>query len=113
MLSRIPQLAPNESRAAVIVTGDFNCNPMSEPYRAFLEDSFIDTFLSAGNRDDDDSHTFHEFTGKRHPQYGRIDWIMLRDAERKMRAVSARIIRDAEPPNFPSDHYPIIVDFEM
>jgi len=111
ILSRIPSLAPNESRPAVIVTGDFNCNPMSDAYRAFLEDSFIDTFLSSGNKDDGDSHTFHEFTGKHHPKYGRIDWILLRDAERKMRAVSAAIVRDAEPPLFPSDHYPIVADF--
>lgn len=113
ILSRIPSLASNESRAAVIVTGDFNCNPMSEPYREFLEDSFIDTFLMAGNRDDETSYTFHDFTGKPNPKFGRIDWILLRDAERKMRATSASIIRDAAPPLFPSDHYPIIADLEM
>ncbi len=41
-----------------------------------------------------------------------MDWIMLRDAERKMRAVSAAIVRDAEPPLFPSDPpHPIVADF--
>jgi endonuclease/exonuclease/phosphatase family metal-dependent hydrolase len=113
ILSRIPSLAPNESRAAVIVTGDFNCNPMSAAYRAFLEESFIDTFLMSGNRDDETSFTFHEFTGKPYPKFDRIDWIMLRDAERKLRAVNASIIRDAAPPLFPSDHYPIVADFSL
>ncbi|MEX0745587.1 MAG: endonuclease/exonuclease/phosphatase family protein [Phycisphaeraceae bacterium] len=95
----------------MIVTGDFNCTPRSDAYRTFASAGYGDAYLDAGRRDDDAAFTFHNYTGDR--KLGRIDWILTRPGGSKLRASSARIIRDAEPPCYPSDHYPVQVRFAL
>jgi endonuclease/exonuclease/phosphatase family metal-dependent hydrolase len=102
-----------------IVTGDFNSRPGNRAHRNFTESGFIDTYLAAGNEDGQSANTFHAFMGTRyrdaHPERGprRIDWILLKDPKGRLRVESHRIIHDADEDSglFPSDHYPILVDF--
>jgi endonuclease/exonuclease/phosphatase family metal-dependent hydrolase len=104
---------------AVILTGDFNARPGSRVYKNFTESGFLDTYLSVGNEDGEASNTFHAFQGRlyqdpnpaRKPR--RIDWILLKDLEGRLRIGSHTIIHDADEDSglFPSDHFPIIADF--
>jgi endonuclease/exonuclease/phosphatase family metal-dependent hydrolase len=117
----------------VILTGDFNCNaylpgwdvpPESaitgSAYRNFLDFGFIDAFLSGGERDSYSSNTFHHYEGldyQPNPQYKpagwRIDWVMLLDPTQRLHTSSAAILHDHEGDLYPSDHYPVMVDFEI
>ncbi len=102
----------------LVVTGDFNCNPGSTTYRFFMEHGFVDTYLAAGNEDSEDSNTFHGFAGEQfspvdHHMVVRIDWILTRDGVQSLQTVSCVIVRDAEPPLYPSDHYPVLAELKM
>ena len=102
-----------------IVTGDFNSRPGNSVHRTFTESGFVDTYLAAGNDDGESANTFHAFKGVRyrdtHPDRDprRIDWIFLKDSEGRLRIKSHRIIRDESQGLYPSDHYPIVVDFSI
>jgi endonuclease/exonuclease/phosphatase family metal-dependent hydrolase len=107
-----------EDEPPVIVTGDFNCRPGTPTYHNFVEGGFVDTHLAAGNEDTVDANTFHAFKGMRyqegHPNLGprRIDWILLKDPRRRIRAVSHSVVRDHDKKSgvYPSDHYPVCAD---
>lgn len=111
----------NHGHPPTIVTGDFNCKPGSAPYEVFREQGFTDTFLAAGNEDDEDAYTFHAFKGSRFKPgdtdkpFGRIDWILLRDTAGRLEVLSHRIPRDAdeEAGLYPSDHYPVFADLSI
>ncbi len=102
----------------VVLTGDFNCRPDSVPYRAFVEGGLADAYLAAGNEDDGAANTFHAFKGSRYsePDRGRgprrIDWILLGDPRRRIRARSCSILRDGVEDFgvYPSDHYPVLAE---
>ena len=105
---------------AAIVTGDFNAPPRSPTYELYTDAGFADTFIAAGNSDDDprESYTNHAWRGypwnrpDDTPQ--RIDWILLRDGTAvSISAKACRIVRDAEPPMYPSDHYPVVAEVEI
>lgn len=105
--------------AAAVVTGDFNTEVGSTAYRVFTDAGFVDAFVAAGNDDDPArSFTYHgwqgeAFRGSDAPPR-RIDWILLRDgAAATIRARSCEIIRDAAPPLYPSDHYPVLAEIEV
>jgi endonuclease/exonuclease/phosphatase family metal-dependent hydrolase len=102
--------------AGAVVTGDFNCNPGSAPHAAFLAAGFADAYLAAGHADGVDS-TYHGFEGAAYSaeRYGgganafwRIDWVLTRGAG--LRTAGCTIVRDADPPRYPSDHYPVVAD---
>ena len=107
-----------EVEAPVVLTGDFNCRPGTPVYRNFVEGGFVDTYLAAGNDDGADANTFHAFKGARYrearPGLGprRIDWILLRDPHRRIRAASHSIVRDHDEGAlvYPSDHYPVLAE---
>jgi endonuclease/exonuclease/phosphatase family metal-dependent hydrolase len=56
-----------ENPPPAIVTGDFNCAPGSIPHRNLTEDGFVDTYLAAGNEENDEVYTYHAFKGPRYP----------------------------------------------
>lgn len=99
----------------VVVAGDFNCAPGSAPVGAFAEAGYVDLFETAGGAAPGDpaSWTFHAFTGEPSAAHRRIDWIMMLAGAPAMRASRAVVIRDAEPPVYPSDHFPVVVDLEV
>ncbi len=104
-------------RIAVIVSGDFNCNPWHAPYDVFIEHGYVDTYRAAGHGNSAASSTFHGLRGAGYNalEYGvetfwRVDWILTRDGAAPMRTTSCTIVRDAEPPVYPSDHYPVVAE---
>ena len=111
----------NHGRPPTIVTGDFNCRPGSAPYRVFREHGFTDTFLAAGNEDDEVAYTFHAFRGTgfkpsdTDKPFGRIDWILLKDTAGRFELLSHQIVRDADEETglYPSDHYPVLADLSV
>jgi endonuclease/exonuclease/phosphatase family metal-dependent hydrolase len=113
-IEEISRLAPG---TPVIIMGDFNFHAWSAHYRYFMDHGFIDTYRSAGLPDDLDSSTFHGLQGKDYfslewgsTQAWRIDWILTRDGSQRLQTVSAAIARDAQPPLYPSDHYPVLAE---
>ena len=120
ILRRIPEL--QEDGLPAVVTGDFNCLPESFPYRSFVENGFEDTFLAAGNEDDEDARTFHAFKGLRYfllrcgdrvrhlRKPRRIDWILIKNGRQRLRTEAHAILRDRDEKSaiYPSDHYPVL-----
>jgi endonuclease/exonuclease/phosphatase family metal-dependent hydrolase len=114
-----------------ILTGDFNCNPWPSPdsyfvettytdrcYHIFLDHGFVDTFTAAGYADGWGTSTFHGFEGSsyspaQHHMAGRVDWILTRDGVDGFRTEAYRIVRDAETPTYPSDHYPVLAELRL
>ncbi|GCE08345.1 endonuclease/exonuclease/phosphatase family protein [Dictyobacter aurantiacus] len=100
----------------VLVTGDFNCDPASPPHRLWLQHGFIDSFLETGHEDSRQTNTFHGFNWSKPSSSGerrgddilRMDWILLRDPAREIHPVTCEIVRTAQPPLYPSDHYPVV-----
>ncbi|CAN5802391.1 endonuclease/exonuclease/phosphatase family protein [soil metagenome] len=106
-----------ERRLPTLITGDFNAEPGSPVHRIFTDAGFDDARLKAGNPP---ARTFHKFRGdgfvtSRPEREGRLDWVLLRDGLGEMRGegVSCRVARDAEPPVYPSDHYPVVADIRF
>jgi endonuclease/exonuclease/phosphatase family metal-dependent hydrolase len=107
--------------APSLVTGDFNCNPWSPAYRNFVEAGFVDTFRAAGHGDSVHTSTFHGFRGTGYfalewgnQVFWRVDWVLTRDsASQRAQTTSCTIVRDAEPPIYPSDHWPIVTEMVL
>ncbi len=95
----------------VLVTGDFNADPAFPVHHLFTGAGFGDVHTLAGNPP---ARTFHRFRGERFSprrpdREWRIDWVLVRDGARDGWNVhSCEVIRDAEPPLYPSDHYPVL-----
>jgi endonuclease/exonuclease/phosphatase family metal-dependent hydrolase len=110
IVARVAQLAGPALPA--LITGDFNCRPGSEAYRAFAEAGYDDTYKLAGGSEE--VNTFHGFEGgafvAREGTPLQIDWVLLRQGEPRLAPAAWRVVEDAAPPLYPSDHYPIIVD---
>lgn len=113
IIDRISQLASNQP---AVITGDFNCNPWSRPYQMFHNYGFIDTYREAGNADSAESSTVHLYRGKDYfaldfgdEMFWRVDWVLAL----KLRTTSSMIVHDAEPPLYPSDHYPMISEVQV
>ncbi len=93
----------------VIVTGDMNSAPGSEPIEAFCEAGFVDAFVAGGGQE---GYSFHRFGPVADAEHGhRIDFVMVLDEAGSQKPSAAAIIRDCEPPLYPSDHCPVVVDF--
>lgn len=113
ILRRLGRLAED---LPLVLTGDFNCNPGSKTYNIFADAGFGDAHLIAGNGP---INTFHRFRGEEfRPKAGRearIDWILLRGRPQNgaWNVHSCGVLRDAEPPVYPSDHYPVLVDLSL
>ena len=85
--------------APVIVTGDFNSGPGSEPYRA-LVGTLVDSWLVL--HPEPAEGTSHPFNGK--PTTPRIDWILCSPA---FEVKEAAIDRHHDGGRYPSDHFPV------
>jgi endonuclease/exonuclease/phosphatase family metal-dependent hydrolase len=113
LLNQIERIAPG---LPSIVVADFNCNPWSASYCLYQDAGFVDTYREAGHGDSAEVSTFHGFRGKEYfamewgvELFWRIDWMLLRDGDRhRFQTTSCTIVRDAEPPVYASDHYPVV-----
>lgn len=115
--NRLDQLAPD---LPVVVTGDFNCNPWWPPYQTFMEHGYTDTYRAAGHADSTTSNSIHFYMGDEwfslahgDDMFWRVDWILTRDGAKRVQTVSSQIIKDAEPPIYPSDHYPVVSEVRI
>ena len=114
IIRRIDELAGRE--IPTIVTGDFNAEPGSPVHRTFTDAGYADAHLLANNPP---TRTFHKFQGdnfmpRRPEREGRLDWILIRNSPEKQLTESyCQVVRDAEPPVYPSDHYPVSADLSL
>ncbi len=106
MRQRIGALA---SGMGVIVTGDFNTDAGTEPYRLLLAGEQVgipqllfDAFRLANPKVKSDEGTRHDFNGARGGN--RIDWILCTT---NFTPVSCEINRARSLFGYPSDHYPV------
>ena len=121
ILRQTEKTKANHRDPPTIVTRDFNCTPGTSPYRVFIEEGFVDTFLVAGNQDDEHAFTFHAFKGERFTPAdtdkptGRIDWILVRDDAGIVEGRSHEIMRDGDAAagTCPSDHYPVLAELDL
>lgn len=95
-----------------VVTGDFNCPPGSAAHRALLDAGLADSYTALHG--DAPALTFHGFQGRGFaPQpydtLDRIDWVLVRG----LRPLAHSVIEDAEPPLYPSDHYPVLAELAL
>ena len=88
----------------VLVLGDFNDAPDS-PTHAALTRTLTDAW-SAAPRRTGPAATFHGFTGQ--PQQ-RIDWILFRG----LQLVEVRTVTSQREGRYPSDHFPVVADFDL
>ena len=104
--------------AAEISLGQIACFAGVSRYHLLRAYGFADTFLDAGGEDSAATFTFHGFDGERywaanHHMAGRIDWILTLDGASSVQTKACVIVRDAEPPFYPSDHYPVVADLDL
>lgn len=93
------------SKIPKVLCGDFNADPTGKCYHQFIfknPPDFKDPFETA------QSATFHGFTGV--PNTGRIDWILYSG---DLHPVSGKIIEYCENGRYPSDHFPVFVNFSF
>ncbi|MBN2651651.1 MAG: endonuclease/exonuclease/phosphatase family protein [Spirochaetales bacterium] len=102
----------NASALPVIVIGDLNATPDSEPIKFLLEKSersnpLLDAFYFTGVESPDCSAngTFHGFKGI--TNFPRIDYVMF---TRHFAAKNPKVWRESYNLRFPSDHYPVFAD---
>lgn len=100
-LAKLPAGVP------VILAGDFNTVPGKEAYKtitAYLKDAWDAAAERVGPPD-----TFHGFQGAARAAR-RIDWILYR-APWKVTRAETITMHDGD--RYPSDHYPVIADFQL
>jgi endonuclease/exonuclease/phosphatase family metal-dependent hydrolase len=112
LLSMIEQHAGDEP---LVVLGDFNCGPRSEPYRRLLEAGLRDSFWARSEEVSPLSLTFHNFKGRkleRFPRrvFTRMDWVLH---DRQLSAEECRILDGKVDGRYPSDHYPVLASFSL
>jgi endonuclease/exonuclease/phosphatase family metal-dependent hydrolase len=105
-------LAGDGGGAPVVLTGDFNAPDDTPPYGLLAAAGFADTYA---NRPE--VHTFHRFQGETFvpvvPVMLRLDRILTRDGEARLRTEGCAIVTDADPPLYPSDHYPVVASLVL
>jgi len=101
ILARLQQLSADEP---IILVGDFNTVP-DGPTHTLLTTALTDAWTAAPRRLGPPA-TFHNFTGKADK---RIDWILFRGLQAKL----ARTVTTQRHGRYPSDHFPVVVDFEL
>jgi endonuclease/exonuclease/phosphatase family metal-dependent hydrolase len=92
----------------VIVMGDFNALPESEPIK-YINWLMYDAYFTAHTKPRGPEGTFHGFDPN-HPLDRRIDYIFVND---KIEVVSYEAIYAFDEGFFPSDHLPILVHFDI
>jgi endonuclease/exonuclease/phosphatase family metal-dependent hydrolase len=113
----IARMSDAHPRAAIVMTGDFNDVPDSTTYEIWRDAGFRDAHREVGcDEAPGESYTNHAWMGYPFARADgdvpkRIDWILARDGARtRARVEACSIIRDAAPPLFPSDHFPVAAE---
>jgi len=133
----VERLATVNAGLPTIITADFNSRAWQPPdedrikypsvvrrdalppggtvHQVYIDSDFRDTYDEAGHHNQLNMNTFHAFMGEEFPPCGlRIDWVLIRDgAGQQIETESFNILRDGEPPIFPSDHYPVMAEVAL
>ena len=103
-----------------ILMGDFNTTPDGPVHAQARAHGFVDSWQAAGHRDGHGVMTFHGFHGTQWPAISgerddaRIDWILHRDATKRLTISSAHIITtQSSDGRFPSDHDPVVAKYRL
>lgn len=106
IVQRLTEIAPD---APVVVTGDFNARPGSRAHETFTRSGFADAFETVDHSAP--PTTSHGFQGLQpFNADARIDWILINNG---FKAHSYAVVTDAEPPVYPSDHFPVVSKVEL
>jgi endonuclease/exonuclease/phosphatase family metal-dependent hydrolase len=95
-------IADRAGKRPIIISGDFNIDADSEPYRILLGADLRDTYRLANPLRAENEGTYHGFTGIAQPT--RIDWIVC---THHFDVQAAAIDRSCDGTRYPSDHFPI------
>jgi endonuclease/exonuclease/phosphatase family metal-dependent hydrolase len=100
-------LHKNAAKLPVVVTGDFNTDAGSAPYKALVSGDgdapqLTDTYGKLHPKRGEEEATFHGFKGGR--KGTRIDWILC---SRPFDVLEAAIDHTKDDGRYPSDHYPV------
>ena len=95
-------IAARPGDVPVVLTGDFNTVPDSAAHRT-LGGALADAWDTAKARSGP-AETFHGFTGKADR---RIDWVFARG----LSAAKAETVTFGRNGRYPSDHFPVVVDY--
>ncbi|MEE2991328.1 MAG: endonuclease/exonuclease/phosphatase family protein [Planctomycetota bacterium] len=94
----------NQEKIPVVVMGDLNCLPGSDPYRQFLQAGFQDALEKSEKEHQGPRSTWNGF-GKTVVEGRRIDFIFISP---DLRVLAHRIDARQFNGRFPSDHCPVI-----
>lgn len=93
----------------VVLTGDFNDFPTSVLYKTIIEAGFCDSRSVAESSDN--SFTFHNFGVMESNDVNCIiDYVFLKNCHK---VNMFKVITDKVDGAYPSDHFPVITDFEI
>lgn len=93
---------------ALLLLGDFNAEPLDAPPYATLRAAGLSDAWEVAAEHSELSGTFHGFSGPSAGQ-SRIDWVLFRGPFRSARAA---VVADGQDGEYPSDHFPVVVDLE-
>ncbi|MEW5817175.1 MAG: endonuclease/exonuclease/phosphatase family protein [Spirochaetota bacterium] len=105
----LQKLSINSPAGPVILAGDFNTGKTSKTYDMALT-RFYDPWEKLGSLDFN-KPTYHAFNGIRVREGENIDWILLSKQPPITKPLEAKIIRDSEGEQYPSDHFLTYVKF--
>lgn len=93
----------------MFLTGDFNCDIESTPYRILTE---WGPFTDIWNQAIENINRFIGTKTELHPEPGneRIDWILAKDVSRVERI---KIVKEVPEGEYPSDHFPVIAECKL
>lgn len=96
-----------------ILMGDFNESPDGKVHHILCnEGGFLDTWELLGGKEDNDSFSYHAFTGI--GTLGRIDWILIRPSlHLNFHVKKAAFLRTKKGFLLPSDHFPYVVEIKI
>jgi len=108
ILSRIDQIAGRS--ATVLLTGDFNSTPDSDPYRMIVSNSFLqDAKQLSETKHSGPEGTWSTFNVKQGVDR-RIDYIFI--TPKHFRVLKHSHLTDSENETYPSDHLPVLAVFQ-
>lgn len=117
----IAQVASLCEADPTILTGDFNSIPMGDPanpqtdncHALYMAAGYTDAFLATGGEDTPTFATCHNFQGADYPRNQRIDWVLTKNDAAPLTVLDCVTVTDAEPPLYPSDHYPVLCTIKI
>lgn len=105
---KIKEISGNEP---IILSGDFNTAPDSEPHKILLKNQLEDTFLNVSETQRyTPGYTFNSWDVKASGDRYRIDYVFYKGEE--LFPVKYHVLDGQRGERFISDHFPVIVRFE-